>query len=144
MDEQKSVDLNRISESHPVVLFDGVCNFCVGSVQFMINRDPNRRLRYASLQSEEGAAIAAEHGFESMVTLMLLEDRKLYSRSGAALRIAGKLRFPWWLCNVLLVVPRVIRDGAYNIIARNRYKWFGRKDQCMIPSPEIRELFLTQ
>jgi len=136
-------DLRRISESNPVVLFDGVCNFCVGSVRFIINRDPNNRFRFASLQSDAGSQIAEGRGMEGLVTLMLLENGRLHARSGAALRIAAKLRFPWSLAAVFLIVPRFVRDAVYNVVARNRYKWFGVSDECMIPTPEIRERFLT-
>lgn len=132
------------SGSHPVVLFDGVCNFCEGSVRFIIDRDPKGRFRFASLQSEAGKQFAEEHGGDTsqLNTMMLIQDGTLYKRSSAALRIARGLRFPWPLAWAFIIVPPFIRNAVYNIIARNRYKWFGQKDACMIPTPEIRERFL--
>lgn len=130
--------------SNPVVLFDGVCNFCEGSVRFIIDRDPKGIFRFASLQSEVGKRLAEEQGADasSLNTMMLVEGGTLYKRSSAALHIARRLRFPWFLAWIFIVVPPFIRDAAYNILARNRYKWFGEKDACMIPTPEIRERFL--
>ena len=130
--------------SHPVVLFDGVCNFCEGSVRFIIDRDPQGMFRFASLQSETGLRLAREHGGDAseLNTMMLIQEGKLYKRSGAALRIARGLRFPWFLAWAFIVVPPFIRDALYGIVARNRYRWFGKKETCMIPTPEIRERFL--
>lgn len=132
------------TQNHPIVLFDGVCNFCEGSVRFIIDRDPEGVFRFASLQSELGENLAKEHGADAgeMNTMMLVQDGKLYKRTSAALRIAGRLKFPWPLASVFLIVPPFIRDIAYRIISKNRYRWFGKKDACMIPSPEIRERFL--
>ena len=132
------------TKENPVVLFDGLCNFCEGSVRFIIERDPKGAFRFASLQSEFGKKLATDHGAnpEALNTMMLVEGEKLYMRSTAALRIARRLRFPWFLAAVFLVVPPFIRNGVYNIVSKNRYKWFGKKDACMIPTPEIRERFL--
>lgn len=135
---------NSRSNAHPVVLFDGVCNFCEGSVRFIIDRDPKGKFRFASLQSEAGKQLAEEHGGDTseLNTMMLIQEGKLYKRSSAALRIARGLRFPWHLAWAFIIVPPFIRDAVYKIIARNRYKWFGQKDACMIPTPEIRGRFL--
>lgn len=126
------------------MLFDGVCNFCEGSVRFIIERDPKSRFRFASLQSDAGKRLAEQHGADAsrLNTMMLIRNGRLYKRSGAALRIARGLRFPWPLAAVLLIVPAFIRDAVYDVIARNRYKWFGEKETCMIPTPDIRERFL--
>ncbi len=127
-----------------MILFDGVCNLCNGLVQFVIARDPARRFRFASLQSDvaqrrlEGAGIAAD----VPDSIVLLEEGRLFTRSTAALRIARRLRFPWSLAFALIVVPRPLRDWVYSLVARNRYRWFGRRETCMIPTPELEERFL--
>ena len=130
--------------NHPIVLFDGVCNFCEGSVRFIIDRDPEGIFRFASLQSEFGKQLAQEHGSDAgaLKTFMLVQDGKLYKRTSAALRVAARLKFPWPLASAFLIVPPFIRDVVYRIISKNRYRWFGKKEACMIPSPEIRERFL--
>ena len=129
---------------HPVVLFDGVCNFCESSVRFIIDRDPEGTFRFASLQSEGGGRLARRHGAEpdELNTMMLIEDGMLYTRSTAALRIARRLRLPWRLARIFLAIPAPMRDPIYNLIAANRYRWFGRKDECMIPTPDVRQRFL--
>lgn len=128
----------------PIVLFDGICNLCVWSVRFILARDPREAFRFASLQGETGRDIARHHGADpsTLDTIMLLEDGRLYTRSTAALRIARRLRFPWWPAGVLLAIPPQVRDLLYGFIAARRYRWFGKKDQCMIPSPEVRQRFL--
>lgn len=127
-----------------LVLFDGVCNLCQGSVQFILKRDPRGRFRFASLQSDEGSRRLAEHGLpsESLTTLVLLEEGKAYLRSTAALRIARHLSGAWPLAAVFLLVPRPLRDRIYDFIARNRYRWFGKTEACLLPRPEWRERFL--
>lgn len=129
---------------NPIVLFDGVCNFCVGSVQFIIRRDREGAFRFASLQSDIGRELALEHGVDpdAMNSLLLFEQGKLHLRSTAALRIARRLRFPWHLARIFLLVPRILRDPIYRLIAANRYRLFGKREECMIPTPEIRERFL--
>lgn len=127
-----------------LVLFDGVCNLCQGSVQFILLRDPKGRFRFASLQSEEGRRRLTEHGLppESLSSLVLIENGKAYRRSTAALRIARHLSGAWPLAAVFLIVPRPLRDLAYDFVARNRYRWFGKTESCMLPRPEWRERFL--
>jgi len=128
-----------------VVLFDGVCNVCNRTVNFIIDRDPDARFRFASLQSPEGMALAAPHGIDGSQpsTLVLLEEGKAYTQSTAALRIARRLRAPWPLACALLAVPRALRDAAYRFFAANRYRWFGKADVCRVPTPEIRSRFLS-
>lgn len=134
-----------------VVLFDGVCNFCNGAVNFIIDRDPRGRFRFAALQSEAAQALLAAHGRTlppgDPDTVILLEtdergETRLYERSTAALHIAAGLRFPWNLLYALIVVPRPVRDFFYRLIAKNRYRWFGKRDACRIPTPELRARFL--
>lgn len=136
------------TSTHPVVLFDGVCNLCNGSVQFVIKRDPRARFRFAALQSESGAALVARvtgqavSPMDQPESMLLIEADHLYSHSTAILRIARKLRFPWPLCYGFVIVPRVIRDSVYDLIARRRYRWFGRRDVCMVPTPDLRARFI--
>jgi predicted DCC family thiol-disulfide oxidoreductase YuxK len=129
-----------------IVLFDGVCNLCNGAVQFILDRDGARRFKFASLQSERGRALLAEHGVTPPTgdpdTIYLVEDGRIFDRSTAALKIARHLSFPWWLLSVLAVAPRVLRDPFYRLVARNRYRWFGRTDECRIPTPELRARML--
>lgn len=140
-----------------VVLFDGVCNFCDASVNFIIEHDKASYFKFAPLQSEEGTRLANKYGFESATardetvqsdlipidSVILIEDDKEYTHSTAALRILRRLGAPWSWFYVFAVVPRPVRDWAYRLFARYRYRIFGRKDQCMLPSPEVRARFLT-
>jgi len=127
-----------------IVLFDGVCNFCNSSVNFIIDRDKNDYFRFASLQSDTGREILDRHGLDStnLTTLILTENQKYHIKSSAALRIAGRLRFPWNLFKIFLIVPSFIRNPFYDIIALNRYKWFGKSDACRIPAEAERKRFI--
>lgn len=120
-----------------IILFDGYCNLCSGSVQFIIRNDPKEIYRFESLQSdvvsENWPEIANSSHFG---TVVLIENGKKYYRSGAALRIARKLRFPVNLFSVFFIIPAFIRDPVYNWIARNRFKWFGRRDSCFAAGKE--------
>lgn len=126
------------------VLFDGVCNFCNGSVNFIIAHDPDGYFRFAPLQSEFAAGLLKEHGIDREATdsIILVEDDKVYVYSTAALRISRKLSGAWPVFYAFIIVPRPIRNWFYKLFAKYRYKLFGKKDQCMIPTPEIRERFL--
>lgn len=128
-----------------VVLFDGVCNLCNASVNFLVDRDPERRLHFASLQSDVGAALAAKVGIEpdQRDTMVLVEGDRGSVRSTAALRIARYLGFPWKLLYYAgILVPRFIRDAIYRFTAARRYKWFGKSEMCRLPSPEDAGRFL--
>jgi predicted DCC family thiol-disulfide oxidoreductase YuxK len=127
-----------------VVLFDGVCNFCNSTVSFIIERDPAGYFRFAALQSELAQRILADHRLPPGLfkNIVLLEEGICYTRSTAALRILRRLRSPLVLLYVLILVPRSIRDVAYDWFARHRYRWFGKRSECFIPSPEIRSRFL--
>ncbi len=133
--------------AHGIVLFDGVCNLCNASVQFILDRDARDHFRFAALQSEAGVKALRAHGREPATgdpdSVMLIEGDRVYDRSDAALRIARRLRGAWPLLAVFLVVPRFIRDAVYKLIARNRYRWFGRTEECRIPTPALRARFLT-
>ena len=127
-----------------IVLFDGDCNFCDASVQFIIKRDPVRHFYFTSLQSDKGQELVKAHGIPAEVdSLVLIENGKAFTQSSAALRIAKKLDGLWHLLFLFILIPRPIRNGVYNYVARNRYKWFGKKDaSCALPTPEERERFL--
>jgi predicted DCC family thiol-disulfide oxidoreductase YuxK len=129
-----------------VLLFDGVCNLCSGTVQFVIAHDKADYFKFASQQSEAGETLMREHGITipegDPLSLILVEDGKVYERSTGALRIARHLSFPFNLGWVFIVTPRFIRDFVYNVIAKHRYAWFGKKDVCMVPTPELRARFL--
>lgn len=130
----------------PVLLFDGVCNLCSGSVAFVIRRDPAARFRFAPLQSPAADALLASLGVARAGlpdSFVLVEDGCVHLRSTAALRVARGLRFPWPLLGVLLVVPRFLRDPVYDFVARHRYRWFGRRDACMVPTAELQARFLA-
>lgn len=128
-----------------VVLFDGVCNLCNGSVRFIIERDPRGRFQFAPLQSPVADRLIGARVDRASLpdSIVLVDDAGLYVRSSAALRIARGLRFPWPLAWVFIVVPRPIRDWVYDLIARHRYAWFGKRDECMVPTSQIRDRFLS-
>lgn len=127
-----------------LILFDGVCNLCDGFVQFVIRNDKEGKFRFGTLQSPEAEAIFKTLGYDYSVpkTVILIQNGKMYQRSEAALRVAKGLRFPLPLSFGFIVVPAFIRDWVYDFVARNRYRWFGKKDVCMIPTPELRARFL--
>ncbi|HEV2984313.1 MAG TPA: thiol-disulfide oxidoreductase DCC family protein [Vicinamibacterales bacterium] len=126
-----------------VLLFDGVCTLCNGFVQFVIQRDPAGRFQFATLQSDAARRLLQAAPQPLPDTLVLVENGRVFLRSTAALRVARGLKFPWPLAFVLVVVPRPLRDWVYDILARNRYRWFGRRDVCMVPTPELRARFLS-
>jgi len=130
-----------------IVMFDGVCNLCNGAVNFMIDRDPKGKLKFASFQSDAGKALLAEKGLPvpegDPTSIVLVVGDRTYDGSGAALRIAARLTFPWFLFASGLVVPWFLRDLVYYLIAKNRYRWFGKGETCRIPTPELRARFLS-
>jgi predicted DCC family thiol-disulfide oxidoreductase YuxK len=130
--------------THSIILFDGVCNLCNGAVNFVIKRDPRNVFKFTPLQEKQGVLLLKKHAIDAqkLDSIVLVENKKVYTKSSAALRIARKLSGLWPLFFVLLIIPSFIRDGVYDFIAKNRYKWFGKKEQCMIPTPGLREKFL--
>lgn len=127
-----------------IILFDGVCNLCNGAITFIIQRDKKDLFRYAPLQSEIGKELAAKHhiDLDKVDSIILVTEDKAYAKSTAALRIAKQLSAGWPLLAVFLILPKFLRDAVYDFIARNRYKWFGKKEACMIPTPELKSKFL--
>ena len=127
------------------ILFDGVCNLCNGFVRFVIARDPHAHFRFAALSSDPAQALLRQAGVRGPVpdTIVLVQDGQVYLRSDAALRIARHLTFPWRLAYGLTAVPRFIRDAVYDAVAARRYRWFGRRDTCMVPTPDLARRFLS-
>lgn len=133
-----------VRQPEAVVLFDGVCNLCSGAIQFVIKRDPKGYFKFASLQSDYGQQQLKRLGLnpKSYQSIVLITGDKFYERSDAALNVGRKLSGGWPLTYGLKIFPRFIRDAVYNLLARNRYKLFGKKDACWIPTPELKSRFL--
>jgi predicted DCC family thiol-disulfide oxidoreductase YuxK len=131
-------------EKNKIVLFDGVCNLCNSSVQFIIKRDKKKQFRFASLQGNYGQAFLKKYNLpaDNFNSFILLEDDKVYTRSTGALRMLKHLGGGWNMFYGFIILPKFIRDGVYNWVARNRYKWFGKRDECMIPTRDLKERFL--
>jgi predicted DCC family thiol-disulfide oxidoreductase YuxK len=127
-----------------VVLFDGVCNLCNGFVQFIIERDPKARFRFGALQSVEAQHLLRDSTVrpEDLSTVIYLRKGRVLTRSTAALYVLKDLGGSWSLCFVFIIVPPFIRNAVYGWVARNRYKWFGQRESCMLPTPELRARFL--
>ena len=130
-------------QTKPVIFFDGLCNLCNGAVQFIIERDQKNTFHFASLQSEFAKAKLVNFDIDptQLNSFILLENEAIYQRSTAALRVTKKLKGLWPLLYVFIVVPHFIRDGVYNYIAKNRYKWFGKKESCWLPTEELKNRF---
>lgn len=127
-----------------MLLFDGVCNLCNDSVQWVLKRDRKGIFKFAALQSETGQRLLQQLGFsqENFDTVVLVDGEKVFTRSDAPLEIARRLGGFWSLFSIFRIIPRFIRDAVYDWIARNRYRWFGRKEECMLPRPEWKSRFL--
>src|SRR4051794_23064029 len=126
-----------------IILFDGVCNLCNSSVQFIIKRDPKGRFKFASLQSQTGQSLLEQHGFDNEIdSFVLIDNQKLYSKSSAALRVCRNLNGFWKIFAILRFLPASFRDFFYDVVAKNRYKWFGRQESCMLPTKEMKKRFL--
>jgi predicted DCC family thiol-disulfide oxidoreductase YuxK len=131
------------NEPRRVVLFDGVCNFCDASVNFILDHDARGRFEFAALQSPAGVRLLAQAGRSpGLSTMVLIEGDRVYTQSTAALRIARLLDGAWRLLYALIVVPKPLRDWAYRAFAVNRYRLFGQLEACRVPTPELRARFL--
>ena len=128
-----------------IVLFDGVCNLCNRSIAFIIKRDSNKYFKFSSLQSEQGQLLLEQYGIptNTIHTIVLIENNKSYTQSTAALRIARKLNRLWFLLYFFILITPFIRNPIYRFIAKNRYKWFGKKDSCMIPDATTKDRFIS-
>ena len=128
-----------------IVLFDGVCNFCNDSVNFIISRDKEHKFKFAPLQSEIGQELRSKYGIaEDVDSIVLVENDNAYTHSTAALRIANKLGGVLSITYAFIIVPAVIRDFFYKTFAKYRYRIFGKMDACMLPTPDVRERFLSE
>ena len=135
--------MDEATPDKPVILFDGICNLCNTSVNFVIDRDPTALFYFAPLQSEYGLGLKKAHGLSPAIdSIVLFENGRIYDRSTAALRIARHLNGPWSLLYGLIVVPMPLRDIAYRWVARNRYRWFGKREECPVPDPKDSDRFL--
>jgi predicted DCC family thiol-disulfide oxidoreductase YuxK len=132
------------SSTRSIVLFDGVCNLCNTSVNFLIDRDPEGRFVFGALQSEEGLAVLRKHGLPERYcdSIVLIEGSKVWAASDAVLEISRHMPGLWPVLRVFRIVPKTIRDAVYKWIAAHRYEWFGKQESCRLPTPENRSRFL--
>lgn len=130
----------------PVLLFDGVCTLCTGVVRFLIPRDSAGRLSFAPLQSPAGQRLLERHDRDgaALDSVVLLEGGQLFTKSAAVIRVAELLGWPYRLATVGRLVPAGLRDRLYDVVAANRYDWFGSKDQCLVPEEEVSDRFLDE
>ena len=124
--------------AHPIVVFDGDCVLCSANARFILRRDRRRRFRLATMQGQAGAALMARFGIDPLdpETFILVEGERVRRNSDAALAIAEGLGWPWRALGVLRIVSRPVRDAVYRLVARNRYRWFGRRERCFVPTAE--------
>ncbi|OVE83462.1 thiol-disulfide oxidoreductase DCC family protein [Natronolimnobius baerhuensis] len=137
---------DEIPTDAPIILFDGVCNLCAGFVQFIVPRDPEGIFHFASLQSEVGQELLAAHGLvdHDLDSIVLLEGDDAYVKSDAVFQIAERLGGIYALARPLKYLPRRLRDWGYDVVAANRYRIFGQKDQCMMPTGDVQTRFLER
>jgi len=128
-----------------IIIFDGLCNLCTGSIIFIIKRDPRAFFAFAAFQNEGGRKLLEDFGLtpDEMTSIALIEEDRLYTRSTAVLRIVRKLRAPWPVLYAFFIIPKFIRDPLYDWVARKRYRWFGQRDQCFMPSEELNSRFVN-
>ncbi|MEN8817506.1 MAG: thiol-disulfide oxidoreductase DCC family protein [Nonlabens sp.] len=133
-----------MQQKHEIVLFDGVCNLCNGAILFIIKRDKKDRFRFAAIESEIGQKLLDKHGIDpnKIDSIVLVSGDTAFAKAEAALRISKHLSGLWPLLYSLIIVPKFLANVVYDFIARNRYKWFGKKESCMIPTPELKSKFL--
>ncbi len=124
----------------PVIFFDGVCNLCNSSIQFVIRQDKKRVFRFAPLQSKVASVLLKNH--DVVDSVILLKGEKVFIKSDAAFEIIKEFHFFWKLLLIFKIFPKFIRNSVYDFIAKNRYKWFGKRNDCMIPTEELKSLFL--
>lgn len=127
-----------------IILFDGLCNLCNGAVQFVIRHDPKAFYSFAPLPSDFACNLLAQQQHQDAYrSIIYVEREKVYTSSTAVLKICRHLSGGWPLAQIFLVIPRFIRDGVYDFIARHRYRWFGKREECMLPAPELKKRFLA-
>ena len=136
----------NLPKHNKLILFDGVCNLCNSSVQYIIKRDKKDVFRFAALQSDVGKQIIETFKIDTSKTdsiLLYSQEKRLSSKSSAALKIGLGLGFPYNISSIFFIIPPFIRNWVYDYVAKNRYKWFGKQESCMIPTPELESKFLT-
>lgn len=133
-----------LNATKPVILFDGVCNFCNSIVNFIIKQDRNKIFKFAALQSDAGQKLLQQYKLptKDFDSFILIDDGKVYKSSTAGLKLYNKLPWYWKWSQIFWIVPKFIRDAIYNVIANNRYKWFGKKENCMLPTAQLKDRFL--
>jgi predicted DCC family thiol-disulfide oxidoreductase YuxK len=130
-------------DKEKIVLFDGVCNYCNSMINYAIRNDKKGVLKFATLQSEAGKQLKSKYSIPAEIdSVIFIENGKVFTYSDAAIHISRYLRWPAKALYGLIIVPKFIRQPVYKWIARNRYKWFGKREECMIPSPDIKSRFL--
>ena len=130
-------------QENPILLFDGVCNYCNAMVNFAIRNDKKAILKFAPLQSEAGTRIREKYNIARDIdSVILIDHGKVYTHSDAAIQIAKYLRWPAKIFYSFIIIPTIIRQPFYKWIARNRYRWFGKKEECMVPAPDVKARFL--
>ena len=137
--------MSIIPKHKQLVLFDGVCNLCNSSIQYIINRDKKDLFLFAALQSDIGKKIVKDYNIDPLKTdsiLLYIPEKGIFTKSTAALKIAKHLRLPVSLLRVFLIIPAFLRNLVYDFIARNRYNWYGKKEECIIPTPELKSKFI--
>lgn len=132
------------TSSNPVILFDGVCNYCNSMINFVIRQDKKQQMRFATLQSDIAQNLLEYYGLskDNFDSFVFIENGQAYLQSTAALKVLNRLPWYWQWTQLFRVIPKFIRDSVYNFIAKRRYKWFGKKESCMIPTPEVKSRFL--
>jgi len=133
-----------LDQQKSIILFDGVCNLCNGLVQFVLPRDRNKQFHFAALQSKTGTTLQKQFGFDpnDLNTFIIIQKDKVLTRSSAALFLLQNLGGLWSLMRVFWIIPRPLRDAVYNFISKNRYRWFGKQESCMLPQPQWMERFV--
>ena len=133
-----------MSQPDGIIVFDGVCLLCNRSVQFVLAHDRRRRYRFAAVQGAAGAQLMRSHGLdpEAPASMLLIENGRVWTESDAVLRIAASFGGTWRLTGLARVIPRPLRNALYRFVARHRYRWFGKRDHCMLPDASTAERFL--
>ncbi len=137
-------NIEDIAKKHPIILFDGVCNLCDNSVRFVIKNDGRNSFKFGALQANNVQEFLKQKNskFSNIDSILLVTEHKIYTKSSAALTIAKKMKNRYSLLYIFYIIPKTIRDVFYDFIAQNRYKWYGKKDACMIPSKELQDKFI--
>jgi predicted DCC family thiol-disulfide oxidoreductase YuxK len=132
-------------ENELIIVFDGLCNFCNSTVQFIIKKDTQNKFKFAAIQTRTGHELLQKHGItvSTLDTIVLLKKGIVYLRSDAALQIAKELDKPWKVLAIFKITPKFVRDSLYDFFAKHRYYWFGKRDECVIPTQELRQRFLN-